>query len=112
MPLYLLRSHFGSSQLLASFLGLVALAAFGLHLRFNSLLACQLELVNTMIWGMLRDGINICLWLGMKPLNGMAIPGMFTFTMLWGVWYNNVRREMLCPAFNKMEGMDGPEGGH
>lgn len=65
-----------------------------------------------MIWGMLRDGINVCLWFGMKPLNGMAIPGMFTFTMLTGVWLNNVRRSEINHMYNKLEGMDAPEGGH
>jgi len=64
-----------------------------------------------MLFGMFRDAVQVSLYFGHKPLLGMTLPGVFTFCMLWGVWFNNVRRAELNPAYNKLQG-SGSDGGH
>jgi len=65
-----------------------------------------------MLFGMIRDGMNICLYMGKKPLMGMQLPAAFTFFMLTGVWFNNLRRHTTNPSYNKIQNDAGIDADH
>lgn len=61
----------------------------------------------------MRDAWNVCKYMGLKPMFGMQIPLVWTITMLSGVYFHNVRRTEINPAFNKLQGSDAADAaGH
>eukprot|EP00443_Scrippsiella_acuminata_P029357 CAMPEP_0115209670 /NCGR_PEP_ID=MMETSP0270-20121206/21854_1 /TAXON_ID=71861 /ORGANISM="Scrippsiella trochoidea, Strain CCMP3099" /LENGTH=65 /DNA_ID=CAMNT_0002623307 /DNA_START=44 /DNA_END=241 /DNA_ORIENTATION=+ len=65
-----------------------------------------------MAFGLVRDSISIIRYMGMKPLLGMALPGIFTLVQLSGVWLNNVRRHEVNYGWNKFQHDEGIEADH
>ena len=59
------------------------------------------------MFGLIRDGINVCLSMGYKPLLGMSLPGMFTLAELMGVYFNNTRKQQVDYTYNKFQGFEG-----
>lgn len=64
------------------------------------------------MFSLMRDAANIILYMGKKPLFGMSLPATFTFFQLTGVYFNNIRREQVNYAYNKLQNEPGIEGGH
>lgn len=61
----------------------------------------------------IRDAWGVCKYMGLKPMFGMQIPLVWTITMLSGVYFHNVRRTEINPAFNKLQGSAAAdEAGH
>eukprot|EP00403_Amphidinium_massartii_P027624 CAMPEP_0178404644 /NCGR_PEP_ID=MMETSP0689_2-20121128/17992_1 /TAXON_ID=160604 /ORGANISM="Amphidinium massartii, Strain CS-259" /LENGTH=64 /DNA_ID=CAMNT_0020025639 /DNA_START=124 /DNA_END=318 /DNA_ORIENTATION=- len=57
----------------------------------------------------IRDGINVCLYMGKKPFVGMILPITFTMMMVSGVYFNNIRRGTVRYEYNKLQGMSSIE---
>jgi len=47
--------------------------------------------------------------MGTKPMFGMQIPLVWTIAMVSGVYFHNVRRDAVNPAFNKLQGSKAAE---
>lgn len=58
---------------------------------------------------LIRDAFRVCTSMGTKPMFGMQIPLVWTIAMVSGVYFHNVRRDAVNPAFNKLQGSKAAE---